>query len=660
MNSVDLAVKTKITQQTISKKTNKAIAQEMSVIEIDEKRYAFSCTNGRYDYEPIPEVITVEAEKTTENTKYLSFTIEKRKEAELRLDLVREYEKRGEMSYTKFMEMLPRRFKSLRFSQRQFMRWVKWVRECPANETPLVYLVDKRGVRTKEKGVTEDMGKVIEKMILEKPHRKAKRIYEYLSKEFDDLPSYETVRKWLAAWKSKEFLVYAFAKNPDKAKGMYKPAGGSMSEAINFCNEVWELDATPADVICSDGKRYVLSAAIDVYSRRVIVVVEESANYTTLAKVMRKGIKRFGVPENVKIDNGKDYTSNNFAYTCSRLKINQILCPPYSGEYKPHIERFFGTLSRELFEELDGYIGHSVSDREALQSQQMFSEKLESIRMWRERYKDGNEFAKRFASKKENAGLNVGIPLSKSELQLWIDKWIVMYENRRHSSLKMSPMNRWNREFSASRKVEDERMLDILLGISTTRSIRKKGIEWHGVTYWSEIFGDMVGQKVWVLSDDDLSKIYVYDLNMQYVCTGVNPEYENVSRASFLQANKKWSKKLNKTIKALEELRAEAPERMMERINGEVGVDLRSDIQKETTPVQLESAEILAVEAESMKPKVEAEVLPSGRPQFTQVFDRFVWDLEHDRVDKGTEKMKTKYEQIWNMAEKEYERRKCS
>ncbi len=662
MNSVELAKETKLTRQAIEKRRDKALENNLSYIEIGEKRYTFSCTNGRYRYEEVVREVIVPAVKTKENTRYLTYSVEKRREAELRLDLVRAYEKRGEgVSYAKFVQSLPRRFRELTFSERQFMRWVKHVRDCPVNETPLVYLVDKRGVQSKEKAVSEDMGKTIEKMIMEKPHRKAKRIYEYLQRDFEEVPSYETVRKWIASWKEKNYLVFAFAENPDKAKGMYKPAGGSMSEAINFCNEVWELDGTPADIICSDGKRYVLSAAIDVYSRRVVVVVEESANYSTLAKVMRNAIKKFGVPENVKIDNGNDYTSNNFAYMCSRLRINQILCPPYSGEYKPHIERFFRTISGELFEELDGYIGHNVAQREALQSQQMFSKKLESIKEWRKRFKDGDEFAKRFATKKENEGLDVGVPLSKEELQLWIDKWIIMYENRRHGGIKTSPVKRWNMEVSSSRTIEDERMLDILLGISTIRTIRKKGVEWYGVTYWSEMFGDMVGQKVWVLSDDDMAAIYIYDLEMNYLFTAVNPEYENVSRSSFLAASKKWTKKLNKTIKTLEELRAEAPERMLERVNGEVGLEIRADIDKEVrSEVTMSLIESTAAEVESIKETVEADVMINGRPTFTKKFDRFLWDLEHKMVDKSTEKLKEKYPDMWDMAVAEYERRKCS
>ncbi len=653
LTRVELAKKHNTYEKVFERLTSAAIKVGQSAIVVDDKKYRFEQSGGRWFYE---EVAPIAVAPPKSDKEFLKQNTDKRKEAETRLRLVREYENRGELSFAKWRASLPSKYEKYTKNQRQFLRWVQAVRDCPENESPLVYLVDKRGINAKAKAIDERMAKAIEKMILEKPHRKTKRIYEYLKKEFGaKTPVYETVRKWVSEWKQKEFLIYAFAKNPDKAKGTYKPAGGSMSQGVSFSNEIWELDATPADVICSDGKRYTLSAAIDVYSRRVVVVVEESASYSTLAKVMRKGIKILGVPQTVKIDNGKDYTSNYFTATCQRLRINQTLCPPYSGEYKPHIERFFRTISHELFEELDGYIGHDVAGRQEQQNQKMFSAKLESIKEWRARYKDGDEFAKRFGIKKENAGLDVGIPLSRDELQLWIDKWILMYENRRHGGIKTKPIEKWNQDSMPVRKIEDERMLDILLGFSTQRSIRKKGIEWMGVTYWSEMFADMVGQKVWVLSDDDLSIIYIYDLQMNYLFDAYNPEYHNISRASFLSANKKWNAKLSRVIRELEELRSEAPQRMKEHIAAE----LNEEIKEEPIVKDIEIAQTEAIK-QSDRVEVEADVMIQGRPTFTKRYDRFLWDMEHDMVDETTEALAEKYPEVWDMAKNEYERRKIS
>lgn len=668
MTRTELAIKHNTYEKVFERLTNTAINAGQSVIVVDDKKYRFEQSGGRWFYE---EVISEQLKPTAEAKQFLKQDVKKRRAAELRLEAVREYEQRGDLSWSKWLELMPKKYDDVLRSQRQFLRWVHLIRECPAGENPLALLVDKRGINKKEKSIDDEMAKAIEKMILEKPHRKTRRIYEYLGKNFKQVPTYETIRKFVTEWKAKEYFVFAFANNPDKAKGHFKPAGGSMSEGISFANELWELDATPADVICSDGKRYVISAAMDVYSRRVVLVVEESASYSTLAKVMRKAIKKFGVPVAVKIDNGKDYTSNYFTATCQRLRINQILCPPFSGEYKPHIERFFRTLSGEFFEEIGGYVGHNVAQRSDIQSRLTFKHKLESIAAWKERYKDGNEFAKRFALKKENAGLDVGIPLSRDELQMWCDKWIETYESRRHGGIKSKPLEKYNACSMPIKKVSDERMLDILLGFSTQRIIRKKGIDWNGVTYWSEMFGDMIGEKVWVLSDDDLSVVYIYSLDMNYLFSAYNPNYHNVSRSDFVAATKKYNNRVAKLIKGLEEIRAEAPERMLEKVANElasssddivspnmVNSEIGIEYDEKSKITDIEEALTTAKEI-SEKTEIEADVRINGRPTFTKRYDRFLWDLEHEMVDGSTETLAEKYPEMWDMAVKEHNRRKA-
>ncbi|MCF6207613.1 MAG: hypothetical protein L3J47_12110, partial [Sulfurovum sp.] len=148
--------------------------------------------------------------------------------------------------------------------------------------------------------------------------------------------------------------------------------------------------------------------------------------------------------------------------------------------------------------------------------------------------------------------------------------------------------------------------------------------------------------------------IYIYDLEMNYLFTAVNHEYENVSRSSYLQATKKFDKKLRKTIRALEELRAEAPDRMLDLIRSETGLGAEERIDDK---MSVDAAQEMA---ESMKQTVEAEVRINGRPTFTKFYDRFLWDLENGMVDASTTKLKEKYPDVWEMAYKEYERRKAS
>ena len=628
MNGTALAQKHGVSKMAVSKKVKVALSLNLNSIELNGEQYRFVLLQGRYTF------TLVETVKLLDVADFESFSLEKRKDAQLKLDLVKAYLERGDLSFEQFMQKLPVKYQVLNVKPRQFFRWLKDVQTCEKGKSPLPLLLDRRGKAPKAKKFNKQMQDKVVEMYLAKPHRAVRRMYEYLQTLYDDVPSYEIVRKFVDKYKQTHEFEVAFAMSPDKAKGKFKPAGGSMSAHVLGSNMLWELDATPADVICSDGKRYTLSGMIDVYSRRVIVTVEASSSSYAIGRLMRKAILKFGVPNAVKIDNGKDYLSNHFASMCDRLQINRILCPPYSGEYKPHVERFFKTLSHELFEEIDGYIGHSVADRQSLQDQTSHRGKMESRKAWRQSHRDGNEFAHKFALKKENMGLVVDVPLSPQELQEAVDAWVTQkYETRTHSSLKCTPLEKYHG--AVERRMDDERELDILLGMETTRTIRKKGIEWQGVAYWSEVFGDIVGQKVYVLSDNNLGHVYIYSMNKEYICKALNPAMHEIDRSAYTGAVKKWNKKVTAQQKLVEEIRAEEPSYMMDSLK------LDNNDTAETT--QEQHTDPLAKQEEPL-------VLVGEMPIFKSLFEKFCWALAHAKVDEKIEKLAKKHPESWELA----------
>ena len=84
-------------------------------------------------------------------------------------------------------------------------------------------------------------------------------------------------------------------------------------------NQLWELHSTPADVICGDGKRYAIVAAIDIWSRQARVLVVPTSRATAIAALPHRCILEWGVPEAVRTDEGKDYTSRH---------VLGVLAPP--------------------------------------------------------------------------------------------------------------------------------------------------------------------------------------------------------------------------------------------------------------------------------------------------------------------------------------------
>ena len=577
--------------------------------------------------------------------RYKSAPESKQKDAELRLRLIRRYNERGNLTIEEFLESLHPAYARLKVTKPKIYRWKKIVQDADeSGACALDGLLDTRGTNKPATVMTDEIKKHIVTMILEKPHRKTRNIHKFLKGSYGEAtPDYTTVARYVQWWKENNALVYELADNPDKATGKYRPAAGSADGNIEERNQLWELDSTPADIICSDGKRRILSAAIDVYSRRVTVVLEERSNFLAHARMFKKGIRKLGVPDQLRIDNGKDYLSKQMGHVVERLKMKPpIQTEPFSGYQKPFIERFFRRISHDLFEELDGYIGHSVSDRQAIISRQTFPNKLESIRKWRQKQKDGDEFASRFALKKENRGMEVEVPLSADELQQWIDKWVVVYEHSYHSTLKMTPMQKWDSCMEAVKKGPgDDRVLDVLLGLSMERTIRKKGISFFAEThYWHNDMWDMVGDRVQVLSDDDMGHIYVFDLDYHYLFTAENPEYLGKSRKEYIAAARKWDKQKRKIIKMIEDIRSDAPQRMqehlereLERIEGDPKVAIEVGYAHKSDIVDAIADAIEASEPESMKGvRQEDGTLPviNGRPMFKSLYQRFMWCLERD------------------------------
>jgi hypothetical protein len=58
----------------------------------------------------------------------------------------------------------------------------------------------------------------------------------------------------MIAWKRDNAQQYSLATNPDAFKNKYQAAFGSRSEGITGPNQLWEIDATPADLLLTDGR----------------------------------------------------------------------------------------------------------------------------------------------------------------------------------------------------------------------------------------------------------------------------------------------------------------------------------------------------------------------------------------------------------------------
>lgn len=366
-------------------------------------------------------------------------------------------------------------------------------------------------------------------LIYEKPHVECKMIIKGLRVRFDSkiLPSYRTVRNWVSKWKEENQSLFLAIKNPDAWKSKFQAAAGSQSENITRLNQRWEFDSTPTDIMLNDGSRHNIVGVIDVYSRRLKLLVSNTSNSKSVAAITRACLLEWGVPEEVKTDNGADYKSKHMVRIFETLEIAQHFCKPFTPEGKPHIERVFKTFSHDLMEMLPGYIGHNVMERKDIEARKSFGDHIMG------------------KAKQPYATF-----LSIEDLQTFCDDWIKNYYMQEpHGGLQgKTPQSMIANYTGNVRTIKNERALDILLSETSgdgLRTVTKKGIAIENAHYDSNFLAGYEGKQVKVLYDEcSFGEIYVFDLEMNFICKAICPERKGISRQEVAVARKAKQKRL--------------------------------------------------------------------------------------------------------------------
>lgn len=688
--------KSKRQYQTVKGKGGRGEVYEIWIGENDGEEYEGRYTDGRIDLDAIQKThrvrnTAVETHEETKNSERkrqstgqtssvqpftiakievdpraaLKLTAEERERAELKCRLLMEFEKRPKgMTIDDFMSQLDIEYEPLNVTKAKINRWLGEYRKAKKEKrNVIVALADSRG---RPKGVTkltQEMQDMIVRYVLRRDvHLNGAGIYANLQHAFGaSLPSYNTVDRFITQWKEQNSLIWEMRLNPDRAKSHRMPAFGDMSEKAKWKNHVWELDGTVADVVTNDGRRWLIVGAIDVYSRRVVMSLEESNTSYALARNIRKAILKLGIPDQVVTDNGKDYTSNHFASVCFSLGIEQVIVPPFSGDRKPHIERFFGTMARELFREIEGFCGHSVSERQAIQAGLSFQQRQESIARWKAKSYSEDSFAKLFAKKKDYAGLSIEVPLSPEELSGWVDRWVdAIYEQRKHNSLSISPMAKWQNDFTPAKTVGNHRTLDYLLGQTHVRTVGKKGIivrkDGQEAHYSAVELFAMVGEKVVTIEPDEMGELLIYTTDHQFVCVAEDPALKGQSREKHASATKEFKKNaraIDKLVRSQGELAKTLSDPLItDRI---IAAEAQMGI---TVPEFRTIKDTIAVSAAHEAAKSQDEPKTNATRKWETMYDRFLDKMLTKTWDEKDTALSEKYPDLYEMALAEVERKK--
>lgn len=235
-----------------------------------------------------------------------------------------------------------------------------------------------------------------------------------------------------------------------------------------------EVDHTPMDVYVFnpetglvDGRPY-LTLLLDRFSRMPLgmAIGFEPPSELSVMRALRNAIlpksylkqdypniendwQALGKPMMLVCDNGMEFHSHQIRRMCGELDIDLQFCPKAQPEYKGAVERFLGTLNREVCHRLPGTTFSNISHRG-----------------------DYDSVAKSC--------------VTLADLKELVHEWIAdIYCQKTHRSTQRTPSALWNEGLQVIEPMlpESKEQLDLILTSEDERVLSHKGIEFKGLFY---------------------------------------------------------------------------------------------------------------------------------------------------------------------------------
>ena len=418
-------------------------------------------------------------------------------------------------------------------SKRSLQRWRSTKRAGDADRLA----VDRASAR-KGKGVLDTANggagrTFIFALIAQQPHLSADLIRTACRNEFGDtlsierggrptsvdMPPVRTFQHFIKRLKESEKVALTKLSNPDKYRSTMAPSGVGALRHIREPNALWQIDASPVDALCTDG-RHAIYACIDIATRRTLFYVSRTPRASAVAMLLRRAILAWGVPETIKTDNGSDFIATATKRLFAALDIEMDVSDAYSPQQKGHVERVIKSFQHDCATTLPGFVGHSVADRKAIEDRKTFADRV------------GADTAELF-----------GVSMSGAQLQTYVDEWAELrYQHRPHAGLNGQTPAQVAVASAASIRTVDARALDVLLmpvaGTNGLRTVTKRGIR---IDHHHYVVRDALpGTQVFVrLDPNDAGRAATFDAgDGSYIGEAVCPELAGIHPDTVLSAKR--------------------------------------------------------------------------------------------------------------------------
>lgn len=284
-------------------------------------------------------------------------------------------------------------------------------------------------------------------------------------------------------------------------------ATGMGAQPKNILERI-EVDHTPMDVHIlnpetgvADGRPY-LTLLLDRFSRMPLglEIGFEPPSEISVMRALRNSIMpknyikkiypdikytwpAYGKPAMLICDNGLEFHSLQLRRMCGELDIDLQFCPKAMPEYKGAVERFLGTLNRDVCHRLPGTSFSNINLRGD----------YDSVREAR---------------------------ITLDDLKELVHEWVVnIYNQKTHKVTQRTPFALWNAGLQRIEPMlpESKEQLDLILTTEDERVLSHRGIEFKGLFFNSadlRLFRHRGGESIKVkfrFDKENLGFIWVYD-----------------------------------------------------------------------------------------------------------------------------------------------------